>query len=484
MKKHRLITVLSAALLGLSAAALPAAPAFQAGIVAEAATTSDGFVYSVSGDKVIITGYTGSATSIAIPPEIAGKPVREIATGALRSKPITKLVIPASVQDIRSASINNCTSLKNLEIKGAAKLYQNVFAGCTALKTVKLHKDCYGHRSAFTNCPNIWTINNNAAYHYVTVNGVSKPEFTTNSYARNFIRKFFWVPEAKCKFINDYCSDLCAYVVAAETRPWMGQAVKARQLHDWIIRNCNYEDGLDQNGQQTEKLTDWDNHCDSSVFVSYGLNGVGETVCDGFSRAYTMLLAQAGIESYVLTAGLTDVGWAAYNPNHDNSLGDSHAWNLVRIDGKFYQCDVTWDDGNASPSVSPYVTNYQHFLLNRAEMDAAHSVPQGCMFEDPTIAVTGENNHPLRLVYTGLSGEGPARQAIYHFSDINSDGLLDADWGYNADWNFHGEINDTDRMMYHKLISYNPYITINNMAEHLSNLMLLGMSPQQWYDSV
>ena len=74
MKKHSLITVLAAALVGVSTAGFPAAPGEPAGIVAEAAE-SNGFQYTVSSNQVTITGYTGSATSVTIPSYINGKKV-------------------------------------------------------------------------------------------------------------------------------------------------------------------------------------------------------------------------------------------------------------------------------------------------------------------------------------------------------------------------------------------------------------------------
>lgn len=53
-------------------------------------------------------------------------------------------------------------------------------------------------------------------------------------------------------------------------------------------------------------------------------------VCSGYSKAYQELLARVGIEAYYIS-GLV------YGD-------DPHAWNVVKIDGKYYCTDVTWDD--------------------------------------------------------------------------------------------------------------------------------------------
>lgn len=52
------------------------------------------------------------------------------------------------------------------------------------------------------------------------------------------------------------------------------------------------------------------------------------TVCAGYARAFQYLMQQMGIPCYYCT------GYA----------GENHAWNIVKLDGDFYNVDVTWDD--------------------------------------------------------------------------------------------------------------------------------------------
>lgn len=54
-----------------------------------------------------------------------------------------------------------------------------------------------------------------------------------------------------------------------------------------------------------------------------------ETVCAGYSKAFVCLLYELNIPAHVMT------GYAA---------SDFHAWNLLSIDGAYYNMDVTWDD--------------------------------------------------------------------------------------------------------------------------------------------
>ena len=56
----------------------------------------------------------------------------------------------------------------------------------------------------------------------------------------------------------------------------------------------------------------------------------GSAVCDGYSRATKLLLNEFGIECDIVVG----------------DAGGGHAWNLVKVDGSWYQMDVTWNDGS------------------------------------------------------------------------------------------------------------------------------------------
>ncbi len=62
----------------------------------------------------------------------------------------------------------------------------------------------------------------------------------------------------------------------------------------------------------------------------YGALIEGKAVCEGYAELYQYLLYIMGIQSHIVTG--TDLN------------NQSHAWNLVRIDGEYYQTDITWDD--------------------------------------------------------------------------------------------------------------------------------------------
>ena len=457
MKKHSLITVLAAALLGLSAAAFPSAAFEPAGIVAEAATSGD-FQYSVESGKATITGYTGSATSITIPSSIGGKTVTkignyaflptingtktprnitavtipstvtEIGSYAFSRTPLKKIVFPSSVKKVGASAFKNCTSLTSMQTNGALSFGNHAFDGCTSLLTVKIHKDCTAGAQVFSNCTSLIAINNHSAITYVTdANNLQKPVLCQDGVIQKIIRTFFYKGMcANVKFLDLYVTKLVEYVVSSETKPWMSEAVKARQLHDWLVRHCKYEDR--DNGEQKG---DDDNHGGGFLFISCGLNErgseIGETVCQGWAYAYTMLLTRAGIESYVVSSH-------QINPP-PNDLG-GHSWNIVKIRGTYYQCDVTWDANNFNPA-DPCNTCYTYFMKSASEMDRLHNreyksptVDDRYSADDKSYAFNAADR--LYVKYDAAAGAAALSQCNYNLYDSNHDGLLDIDYNFDG----------------------------------------------------
>jgi len=79
-----------------------------------------------------------------------------------------------------------------------------------------------------------------------------------------------------------------------------------------------------------------------------------QAVCAGYAKAYTYLLQKAGIK-------------ASYVPGEATAGQEAggHAWVLVQIDGQYYYCDPTLDDGGATPK-------YQYFMKTDADMSGNH----------------------------------------------------------------------------------------------------------------
>lgn len=91
-------------------------------------------------------------------------------------------------------------------------------------------------------------------------------------------------------------------------------------IHDKIIENIDYK-----YSSGTTPSDEGSAHSITGVFDKTGV------VCEGYAKAFQLLANYAGLESI-------------YAVGYGN--GGGHAWNLINIDGEWYNLDVTWDDLN------------------------------------------------------------------------------------------------------------------------------------------
>lgn len=80
-----------------------------------------------------------------------------------------------------------------------------------------------------------------------------------------------------------------------------------------------------------------------------------KSVCAGYSRAFQYIMMQLNIPCYFCSG---------------NANGGLHAWNIVKIDGKYYNVDISWDDsiGEVANTIS-----YTYFNLTDAQISVDHT---------------------------------------------------------------------------------------------------------------
>ena len=87
---------------------------------------------------------------------------------------------------------------------------------------------------------------------------------------------------------------------------------KVYWCHDWLLKNVDYD-------------YDYTYYSEEGAFLR------GTCVCQGYSLAMEKLLNKLGITVACVV-----------------SSTKRHAWNIVQLDGKYYELDATWDDGSAN----------------------------------------------------------------------------------------------------------------------------------------
>ncbi len=94
---------------------------------------------------------------------------------------------------------------------------------------------------------------------------------------------------------------------------------KLKVFHDYLVLNSTFE----LNGQTSDY--------NSSIYNAFGSGQPqGDIQCAGYAKAMLYLCGKAGINCMVVTG--------------ETTAGESHAWNVVDVDGEWYNLDATWDD--------------------------------------------------------------------------------------------------------------------------------------------
>ncbi|AEY67298.1 Ig-like domain-containing protein [Clostridium sp. BNL1100] len=117
-------------------------------------------------------------------------------------------------------------------------------------------------------------------------------------------------------------------IIASVVTPDMTPLEKEKALHDYICKNTNYTLGV--------------------YTGAYGVLIDKKGACDAIADTMNILLNRAGIECIKVAHG-----WA----------GGAHAWNIVKIEGKYYHLDCTWDTIYTKQNAA---LSYKYFNVNDA----------------------------------------------------------------------------------------------------------------------
>lgn len=131
----------------------------------------------------------------------------------------------------------------------------------------------------------------------------------------------------------------------------MSDFEKALYLHDQLVESTEYDTDC---YEQTLK----DPKYKSNAQTAYGCLTEHMAVCAGYTAAYQLLLQRVGIPCSQVE------GVAG---------GDSHAWNLITLDGEPYYVDVTWDDPIVSDAADAYTT-HEFFCITTEELLLTHTI--------------------------------------------------------------------------------------------------------------
>lgn len=109
--------------------------------------------------------------------------------------------------------------------------------------------------------------------------------------------------------------------------------------HDYLVLNTAYDDATAASGSGGAS------HYAEGTLLN------GQAVCSGYASTFGLFMRLADIPCEFVQ-------------------NDSHAWNLVQLDGEWYHIDVTWDDPTPD---QPGIVSYVHFMMTDAEISQLRS---------------------------------------------------------------------------------------------------------------
>lgn len=142
----------------------------------------------------------------------------------------------------------------------------------------------------------------------------------------------YWENASQSAYVASRSRQILAQVLTTG----MNDHQKVKAIHDWVLLHVKYDQTLRK-------------HSAYDALVS------GQAVCQGYASLTYRLLSDAGIAARIVEGEVKS---------------GAHAWNLVKLDGKWYHLDTTFDD--PVPDVSGR-TEYGYYLIDDDRIKRDHS---------------------------------------------------------------------------------------------------------------
>ena len=154
--------------------------------------------------------------------------------------------------------------------------------------------------------------------------------------------------------------------------------VKIQTVYDYICQNVAY---------------DYDNLGNSSYTLKYSAYAAlidKKAVCQGYANLFYRFMRELEIDCRTVTG---------------KSKSQSHAWNIVKLDGAYYNVDTTWDAGakkyNYFLKCTKHFTDHERndeYLTD--DFEYAYPIAKACYAPTPTISECERSGHDMGEWYT------------------------------------------------------------------------------------
>ncbi|MDM5188243.1 transglutaminase domain-containing protein [Bacillus sp. DX4.1] len=134
---------------------------------------------------------------------------------------------------------------------------------------------------------------------------------------------------------TQYVKTQAKSIVNSILKPGMDEHERVKAVHDYVVKHVSYDTSY-------------------KAYTAYEALANRSAVCQGYTLLTYQLLKEAGIQSHIVTG---------------TGNGQAHAWNLVKIEGKWYHLDTTFDD--PVPDKQGRVT-YSYFNMSDEQLSKDH----------------------------------------------------------------------------------------------------------------
>lgn len=167
----------------------------------------------------------------------------------------------------------------------------------------------------------------------------------------------FTSEQSSAKLIYEIAKDVLRDIISDE----MSDAEKLLSIFDYIAYNTVYDYQI--TSFDSNNYNPYIGSNPVTKYNSFYLEGVfydGLAVCDGFSKAFSLLANMEGIKTFRIVG----------------DAGGGHAWNKVYLEGKWYVVDITWTELEMYHYATEEPTEYlsrKYFLVSDKEINATHT---------------------------------------------------------------------------------------------------------------
>ena len=181
------------------------------------------------------------------------------------------------------------------------------------------------------------------------------------------------------------------------------------RIYENIIKLVDY----DTIGLERQKKTEVTSDVPDDLRSIYGVFVNKKAVCAGYAKALQYLLNRFGIECTYATS-------------------QTHAWNLIKLEGDYYHMDVTWGDGSDTKADKNQTSaiSYDCFCITTQELERldAHT-PESC-YPMPVCTATKCNYHRRYGLFFDRLELDRVRTAL---CDTLQQGKLDISFKFGSD---------------------------------------------------